>query len=36
MSNPISINGVDFIDSADNPIINAKGQVIELPINLIN
>ena len=33
---PISVDVVDFIDGADNPIINTKGQVIELPIDLIN
>ena len=36
MGNPISINGVGFIDGTDSPIINEKGQVIELPIDLIN
>jgi hypothetical protein len=35
MSDPISVDGVDFIDGADNPIINTKCQVIELPIDLI-
>jgi len=36
MSNPISINGVDFMGGTDNPIINEKGQAIELPIDLVN
>jgi len=36
MSNTISINGVGFFDSPDHPIINEKGQVIELPIDLVN
>jgi hypothetical protein len=36
MSNPISTNGVGFIDNTDNLIIDKKGQVIELPIDLIN
>jgi len=33
---PHQHQGVDFIDSTDNPIINEKGQAIELPIDLVN
>jgi len=35
MGDAIDIDGVRFIDSTDSLIVDEKGQVIGLPINLV-